>query len=134
MIHQPDWEPINFVMEGKAAYNVMGDWAIAAFKAANKEMGKDWMWAPVPGTQGMFDFLADSFTMPKGAKNPEGTSMVAIIASAEGQSQFNMIKGSIPARTDVDVTKFPEYQQKAMEDFKSKGNCFFSSTWCSCSS
>ncbi|QPK93816.1 carbohydrate ABC transporter substrate-binding protein [Actinomyces sp. zg-332] len=117
-----DWEPtLNFVMDGKAAYNVMGDWAIAAFTAAKKEMDKDWMWAPVPGTQDVFDFLADSFTLPKGAKNPEGAkAWLEVIGSADGQAQFNLIKGSIPARTDVDTTKFPEYQQKAMEDFKSK--------------
>ena len=38
-------------------------------------------------------------------------------ASAEGQTAFNLKKGSIPARTDVPADEFPAYQQSAMESF-----------------
>lgn len=116
-----DW-PVatDMVIDGKAAYNVMGDWAVAQFADKKKEQGKDWDWFPVPGTDGTFDFLADSFTLPKGAKNPGGAKdWLMLVGGAEGQKAFNLAKGSIPARTDVAPDEFPDYQQKAMESFKS---------------
>ena len=115
-----DW-PVatDMVIDGKAAYNVMGDWAVAEFNDKGKKQGQDWTWFPTPGTDGVFDFLADSFTLPKGAKNPGGTKdWLMLIGSAEGQKAFNLAKGSIPARTDVPASDFPAYQQDAMKAFK----------------
>jgi glucose/mannose transport system substrate-binding protein len=116
-----DWPAAtDMVIDGKAAYNVMGDWAVAEFTDKGKKEQTDYTYFPVPGTDGIFDFLADSFTLPKGAKNPEGTKdWLRLIGSAEGQKAFNMAKGSIPARTDVAADSFPPYQQSAMKDFKS---------------
>jgi glucose/mannose transport system substrate-binding protein len=115
-----DW-PVatDMVIDGKAAYNVMGDWAVAQFTAKNKKEQTDYQYFAVPGQEGVFDFLADSFTLPKGTKNPGGTKdWLMLIGSAEGQKAFNLAKGSIPARTDVPPTDFPPYQQSAMEAFK----------------
>jgi glucose/mannose transport system substrate-binding protein len=115
-----DW-PVatDMVIDGKAAYNVMGDWAVAEFNDKGKKQDQDWTWFPTPGTDGVFDFLADSFTLPKGAKNPAGTKdWLMLIGSAEGQKAFNLAKGSIPARTDVPASDFPAYQQAAMKAFK----------------
>lgn len=116
-----DW-PVatDMVIDGKAAYNVMGDWAVAEFTAKGKKEQTDYQYFPVPGQDGVFDFLADSFTLPKGAKNPGGAKdWLMLVGSADGQKAFNLAKGSIPARTDVPPTDFPPYQQSAMEAFKS---------------
>ncbi|MBP8921010.1 MAG: extracellular solute-binding protein [Micropruina sp.] len=115
-----DWPgATDAVIDGKAAYNVMGDWAVAQFASKNKTDGEDYTYFPVPGTKGVFDFLADSFTLPKGAKNAAGAKdWLALIGSADGQKAFNLAKGSIPARTDVPSTDFPAYQQSAMASFK----------------
>lgn len=115
-----DWEPaMQKVVEGAAAYNVMGDWAVAGFESQKKKEGTDYVWFPVPGNEKVFDFLADSFTMPVGAKHPGGTkNWLQTISSNEGQLAFNKVKGSIPARTDVDVAQLSPYQQKAMAAFK----------------
>ena len=115
-----DW-PVatDMVIDGKAAYNVMGDWAVAEFTSKGKKEQTDYQYFAVPGQDGVFDFLADSFTLPKGTKNPGGTKdWLMLIGSAEGQKAFNLAKGSIPARTDVPPTDFPPYQQSAMEAFK----------------
>lgn len=115
-----DW-PVatDMVIDGKAAYNVMGDWAVAQFNSKGKKEQTDYTYFPVPGTDGVFNFLADSFTLPKGAKNPGGAKdWLMLVGSAEGQKAFNLAKGSIPARTDVPPTDFPPYQQSAMESFK----------------
>lgn len=116
-----DW-PVatDMVIDGKAAYNVMGDWALAEFEDKGKNAPADYLYFPTPGTDGVFDFLADSFTLPKGAKNAAGTKdWLMLIGSAEGQKAFNLAKGSIPARTDVPASDFPAYQQSAMKSFSS---------------
>lgn len=114
-----DWEPaLQQVMEGNAGYNVMGDWAVAAYDAQDMSGGEDYAYWPVPGTDGVFNYLADSFTLPVGAPHPGGTkAWLETISSAEGQLAFNKVKGSIPARTDIEASEFPEYQQSAMESF-----------------
>ena len=114
-----DWpDATQRVMDGEAAFNVMGDWAVAAFEEAGKVEGTDYIYFPVPGTYGVFDFLADSFTLPVGAPNPEGAkAWLETVGSASGQVAFNLAKGSIPARTDMDPTIFSAYQQSAISSF-----------------
>lgn len=114
-----DWpEATQMVIDGNAAFNVMGDWAVAAFEEQGKELGTDFTAAPVPGTDGVFGFLADSFTLPVGAPHPDGAkAWLETVGSLEGQTAFNKAKGSIPARTDADPADFSAYQQTAIESF-----------------
>lgn len=114
-----DWpEATQMVIDGNAAFNVMGDWAVAAFEEQDKTLGTDFVAFPVPGTDGVFDFLADSFTLPVGAPHPDGAqAWLETVSSLDGQVAFNKAKGSIPARTDADPADFSEYQQTAIESF-----------------
>ena len=114
-----DWpDATQLVIDGEAAFNVMGDWAEAAFQEQKKTLGTDYTAVPVPGTEGIFDFLADSFTMPVDGPNPEGTeAWLDTIASDEGQVAFNKAKGSIPASTTADTADFGEYQQTAIKSW-----------------
>ena len=114
-----DWpDATQLVIDGEAAFNVMGDWAEAAFQEQKKTLGTDYTAVPVPGTDGVFDFLADSFTMPVDGPNPEGTeAWLDTIASDEGQVAFNKAKGSIPASTTADTADFGEYQQTAIKSW-----------------
>ncbi|MCX7845616.1 MAG: ABC transporter substrate-binding protein [Dictyoglomaceae bacterium] len=108
-------EACALIVEGKAAMNIMGDWAVGYFYA--KEF-KDFGWILAPGNTGIFDALSDSFGLPKKVKNRANVvAFLKVLGSKEGQEAFNIKKGSIPARTDVDKTKFPEYQRSAMEDW-----------------
>ncbi|WP_019136443.1 ABC transporter substrate-binding protein [Cellulomonas massiliensis] len=114
-----DWpDATQMVIDGKAAFNVMGDWAEAAFQEAGASAPDDYTYFPVPGTDGVFDFLADSFTLPVGAQHLGGTeAWLDTISSLDGQIAFNKAKGSIPARKDVPPTDFSPYQQSAMASF-----------------
>ena len=114
-----DWpDATQLVIDGEAAYNVMGDWAEAAFQEQKKTLNTDYTAVPVPGTDGVFDFLADSFTMPVDGPNPDGTeAWLETIASDEGQVAFNKAKGSIPASTTADTADFGEYQQTAIKSW-----------------
>jgi glucose/mannose transport system substrate-binding protein len=114
-----DWpDATQLVIDGEAAFNVMGDWAEAAFASQDKEFDTDYHAVPVPGTDGVFDFLADSFTMPVNGPNPEGTeAWLDTVASAEGQEAFNKAKGSIPANIEANTDDFGPYQQQAIESW-----------------
>jgi ABC-type xylose transport system substrate-binding protein/ABC-type glycerol-3-phosphate transport system substrate-binding protein len=106
------------VINGDAAFNVMGDWAEGYFRELGKAPKTDYGWTPVPGTSGVFQFLSDSFVLAVGAPDAEGaTAWLKIAGSKAGQEAFNPVKGSICARTDCDKTLFGEYLQSAMDDW-----------------
>jgi len=108
------------VINGDAAFNVMGDWAEGYFRELGSEPMVGYGWAPVPGTVGVFQFLSDSFTLAVGAPHPEGAeAWLKIAGSKAGQEAFNPVKGSICARTDCDPELFGVYLQSAMEDWSS---------------
>ena len=106
------------VIDGTAAFTIMGDWAEGYFKAEGLAPVEGFGWAPAPGTDGMFQFLSDSFVLPVGAPNRDGAlAWLRICGSKPGQDAFNPIKGSIPARTDGDRALYDEYLQSAMDDW-----------------
>ena len=108
----------DLVVSGDAAFTIMGDWAEGYFKSLELEPETGFAWAPAPGTDGIFDFLSDSFVLPVNAKNPDGaTAWLKVAGSKEGQDAFNPIKGSIPARSDGDRSLYDVYLQSAMDDW-----------------
>ncbi|MDX9991424.1 MAG: sugar ABC transporter substrate-binding protein [Anaerolineales bacterium] len=108
------------VVNGDAAFNVMGDWAEGYFRELGKAPKTDYGWAPVPGSVGVFQFLSDSFVLAVDAPDADGaTAWLKIAGSKEGQEAFNPVKGSICARTDCNTALFGEYLQSAMADWAS---------------
>ncbi|HEY5730537.1 MAG TPA: ABC transporter substrate-binding protein [Anaerolineales bacterium] len=108
------------VVNGDAAFNVMGDWAEGYFRELGKAPMSDYGWAPVPGGVGVFQFLSDSFVLAVGAPDEGGAmAWLKVAGSKEGQEAFNPVKGSICARTDCDPSLFGEYLQSAMDDWAS---------------
>jgi glucose/mannose transport system substrate-binding protein len=106
------------VVNGNAAFNVMGDWAEGYFRELGMEPVVDYGWAPVPGSVGVFQFLSDSFTLAVDAPHPAGVeAWLKVAGSKAGQEAFNPIKGSICARTDCDPSLFGVYLQSAMDDW-----------------
>ena len=107
-----DWQPqLNKVMKGSAAYAVMGDWAYSYLTSdQGKEYKKDYDVVETPGSEGIFDYLADSFTLPVGAPHKENAEKwLKLVGSKEAQTVFNTTKGSLPARTDVAESEFSGY-------------------------
>jgi glucose/mannose transport system substrate-binding protein len=108
------------VVDGDAAFNVMGDWAEGYFRELGKAPKTDYGWAPVPGSVGVFQFLSDSFVLAVGAPDEEAAiAWLKVAGSKEGQEAFNPVKGSICARTDCNKALFGEYLQSAMDDWAS---------------
>jgi len=106
------------VLEGKAAMTIMGDWAHGLGISKGLKVNEDYGWAAAPGTDGTFMWLSDSFGLAKGAPNPaQAKAWLVVCGSKEGQDAFNPKKGSIPARTDPDLSKYDDYLKAAIADF-----------------
>jgi glucose/mannose transport system substrate-binding protein len=109
----------DMVVDGRAAFNVMGDWA-AGYMSTTKKLapGSGFGWAASPDTGGEFMFLADSFGLPKGCKNQDNAiAWLRLLGSREGSDAFNPLKGSISARKDSDLSKYNDYAKSASADF-----------------
>ena len=108
------------VVDGQAAFTVMGDWAEGYFRELGKVPNTDYGWTPVPGTNGNFQFLSDSFVLPINAPHRDAAvNWLIVCGSKEGQDAFNPVKGSIPARSDGDRSLYGVYLQSAMDDWAS---------------
>ena len=108
------------VVDGDAAFNVMGDWAEGFFRELGKTPESDYGWAAVPGTDGNFQFLSDSFVLPVGAPHRDAAiAWLTVAGSKAGQEAFNPVKGSICARIDCDPDLFGVYLQSASDDWGS---------------
>ncbi|WP_188456607.1 ABC transporter substrate-binding protein [Virgibacillus oceani] len=108
------------VANGEAAMLNMGDWAKGYFSNdLELETNKDFGYFEFPATDGSFAIITDTFGLPKGIENPDDVKeFLKVLGSVEGQDAFNPLKGSIPARVDADKSKYDEYGQETMEDFK----------------
>lgn len=110
----------SLVIEGKAAMQMMGDWAKGEFLAAGKMAGQDFLCIPAPGTANQFSFNIDSFVFfKKGASHTTASQRVLarLILETGFQRQFNLSKGSIPVRVDIDMTGFDACAQDSMQAF-----------------
>ena len=116
-----DWNLATaMVMQEKAAFQFMGDWAKGEFIAAGKTPGKDFLCAAAPGTSTSFTFNVDSFAMYKlkdvAAQKAQG-DLAAAIMGTEFQEVFNLNKGSIPVRLNMSMAKFDDCAKLSSKDF-----------------
>lgn len=114
-----DWNLASaMVIEGKAGMQMMGDWAKGEFLKAGQVPGEDFVCIRFPGTQGLVTFNSDQFVMfDQGAAAPEQLAMASSVMDPKFQSAFNVVKGSVPARTDVPDTDFDDCGKKGIVDF-----------------
>lgn len=117
-----DWNvATSMVINGEAAMQIMGDWAKGEFSAAGKVAGKDYICAPAPGTAGQFTFNIDSFAffeLSNKANQKAQQDLAKTILTKEFQEVFNLNKGSIPVRLDMDMSKFDQCALDSMATFK----------------
>jgi glucose/mannose transport system substrate-binding protein len=114
-----DWNLASaMVIEGKAGAQMMGDWAKGEFLKAGQKPGSDFVCIRFPGTQGAVTFNSDMFMMFKVGDDKKAAQlqMASDIESPDFQSSFNVVKGSVPARTDVPDTDFDDCGKKGIKD------------------
>lgn len=120
-----DWHIATaMVIEEKAAFQFMADWAKGEFSAAGKLPGKDYRCAPMPGTAQAYTFSVDAFAMFKLPSTPARKAQADLAAALMGsafQEVFSRNKGSIPVRLYMDMGKFDACAQTSAHDFASAG-------------
>lgn len=115
-----DWAvATGMVASGKAAMQVMGDWAKGEFLAKGMKPGVDFLCFPTPAATPNYKFVIDAF----GVFKSDDPVVVAgqdawaeSIMDPEVQTNFNKIKGSIPARSDVPVDDFDDCAKRSFAD------------------
>ncbi|KEQ17682.1 sugar ABC transporter substrate-binding protein [Endozoicomonas numazuensis] len=108
------------VIDGKAAMQLMGDWAKGEFLLQGKQPGIDFLCIPAPGTKDTFVYNIDSFVMfnmPDEQQKRAQQSLASLLMNADFQRAFNQKKGGIPAldlRADQEIDSCA---QKSRRDF-----------------
>jgi len=97
----------------------MGDWAKGEFLRADQTPGEDFVCIRFPGTQGTVLFNSDQFVMFElgdGEERNAQVEMASAVMDPAFQVAFNTVKGSVPARTDIEDTEFDDCGKKGMAD------------------
>ncbi len=120
-----DWnQATNMVITGQAGGQIMGDWAQGEFQVAGQVAGKDYTCLPGLGVNELISTGGDSFYFPI-LSDPEKTVAQAVLASTmlnpQTQVAFNLKKGSVPVRGDVDLASANDCMKKGL-DILAKGN------------
>ena len=111
-------EAVGLVITGKAAANIMGDWAGGEFQVAKMTPGKDYDCLPGLGMNPVLDTGGDVFYFPV-VKDPAlkaaQLKMASTLVTKEVQVAFNLKKGSLPMRADVDLSAANDCMKKGLE-------------------
>jgi glucose/mannose transport system substrate-binding protein len=109
------------VINGDAGAQVMGDWAQGEFALAGKVAGTDYDCFIGMGGDPVISTGGDAFYFPVN-KDPAITvaqkELAQVMISPEAQVAFNLKKGSLPVRGDVDLTKAGACMQKGLATLK----------------
>ena len=114
-----DWNLATaMVVNGSAAFQIMGDWAKGEFQRAGQVPGRDFLCARFPGTQGAVLFNSDQFAMfaVDAAQLPAQRALAKVIMGPKFQAAFNIVKGSVPARSDVPGDGFDDCGRQGIAD------------------
>jgi len=114
-----DWnQATNLVITGQAGGQIMGDWAQGEFAVAGQTAGTDYTCLPGLGVNQILDTGGDAFYFP--VIDDEDTrrmqlELASLIVSPEVQVSFNLAKGSLPVRGDVDLAAANDCMKKGLE-------------------
>ena len=120
-----DWnQATNLVITDQAAGQIMGDWAQGEFQVAQEVAGKDYTCLPGLGLNAYLSTGGDAFYFPKlddDEKEAAQKRLAALLVSPEVQVAFNLKKGSLPIRGDVDLSAANDCMKKGL-DLLASGN------------
>lgn len=113
-----DWnQATNLVITGKAGGQIMGDWAQGEFQVAGQVAGEDYECLPGLGVNQVISTGGDAFYFPK-LDDPEKTAaqleLASLMLSKPVQVNFNLKKGSLPVRGDIDLAAANDCMKKGL--------------------
>ncbi|MBM7036094.1 ABC transporter substrate-binding protein [Vibrio ulleungensis] len=114
-----DWnQATNMVITGQAGGQIMGDWAQGEFSVANQVAGEDYTCLPGLGANEVISTGGDAFYFPK-QDDPEieaaQKELASLMLSQSVQVAFNLKKGSLPVRGDIDMSTANDCMQKGLK-------------------
>lgn len=105
---------------GECAFETLNDSAFGELVSAGAVDGKTFGEVPYPGTEGTYVAVVDTFVRARQSGNARKASeFLAVLDSPDTQLAFSKAKGSVPIRTDVDVSTLTPYQQSAAKALRS---------------
>lgn len=107
----------SLVIKGQAGFQVMGDWAKGEFTAAGQTAGTEFGCALPPGGGTGYIIAVDVFAFPKSddaAIQGAQAELASVLMDPAVQTEFNLIKGSVPVRQDVSTEAFDACGQAAL--------------------
>ncbi|MBT7202931.1 MAG: carbohydrate ABC transporter substrate-binding protein [Deltaproteobacteria bacterium] len=113
-----DWnQATNLVITGQAGGQIMGDWAQGEFAVANQLAGEDYSCLPGLGVNEVISTGGDAFYFPR-MDDPEKTKaqmdLASVLVAKTTQVAFNLKKGSLPIRGDVDLSAANDCMKKGL--------------------
>ena len=106
---------------GGCAFETMNDSAYGELVKAGAKEGTDFGAVAYPGTDGNYVAVVDTFVRARQATNGRNASdFLTVIGAPDVQVAFSKVKGSIPVRTDADISSLSPYQQSAAQAFRTK--------------
>ncbi|MEM9523014.1 MAG: ABC transporter substrate-binding protein [Pseudomonadota bacterium] len=113
-----DWnQATNMVITGRAGGQIMGDWAQGEFQVAQQVAGRDYTCLPGLGVNEVISTGGDAFYFPK-QDDPEieaaQKDLAKLMLAKEVQVAFNLKKGSLPVRGDVDLEAANDCMKKGL--------------------
>jgi glucose/mannose transport system substrate-binding protein len=113
-----DWnQATNLVITGQAGGQIHGDWAQGEFQVANQVAGEDYSCLPGLGVNEIIATGGDAFYFPKQddpAIEAAQKELAQLMISKEVQVAFNLKKGSLPIRGDVDLSAANDCMKKGL--------------------
>jgi glucose/mannose transport system substrate-binding protein len=128
----PQWnDAVEEVIRGRAAAVVMGDWAQAEFQAAGQVAGQDYDCLPGLGFKPALELASDYFFFPKQSDEKVTRTqmkLASLLVSKPVQIAFNVRKGSLPVRSDLDSQAVHSCMKKGLDVIDDPRNLFSSFT------
>lgn len=114
-----DWnQATNLVITDQAGGQIMGDWAQGEFAVAGEKAGSDYTCLPGLGVNEVISTGGDAFYFPV-VDDPEiqaaQDALAATLLKPQTQVAFNLKKGSLPIRADIDLAAANDCMKKGLE-------------------
>ena len=114
-----DWnQATNLVITGQAGGQIHGDWAQGEFQVAEQVAGEDYTCLPGLGVNEIIATGGDAFYFPLN-DDPDieeaQKALASLLISKEVQVAFNLKKGSLPIRGDIDLSAANDCMKKGLK-------------------
>jgi len=121
-MHGKDWVTVSHTLtDKKAGMLFMGDWVKGVWHESGKVAMLDYLCVDVPESENLFSYNIDSFVFfERPHTDPSNISkkiFVDTLISDDFQYAFNIAKGSLPIRSDLNLNVFDACTQKSSQDF-----------------